>query len=878
MGWFQDILDSFTGKSAVDSMVEGQEKAAEIFKEASDQAKADAIAQYVPAYLTVFTAAAGSKQELASGEYNAIEAMNQAGYNSNEITARASQNAINVMLGLPTDNSPLTGREPSQMGPAPDRTAGLLGTDQEFMGGPPVQMGPGPDTGFVSGAPGPAIDPGFAPGGGISGPSMDPGFTGGPGAEQQQYATGLLMSEEEKANEFIYGGDPSRYDPNYGPGGLFGQSMDPGFTGGKRDFRDVNRKGGPADGSRSLLGNLGIPKGDSLLDNLGVPTGDGGSFLENLGVPVGSGGSFLENLGITPGMGSSFLEELGIGQTDSGGDLPWKPNASNFTGGPNIPNDVFADQTSPGGFADFFTGGGRQGPSFDISGMTTPNVPQSPFLGIPNAANAMIGGYGAARDIVNQGYRAGLGDLDTGEFRGRADLQGGADLASLFLTGGADEANRKIASGFNYGQGQLGNFINQARGDIQGGFTRGQGLLNDRVAQARSILAQRLSAGRVTGDPTKALAEIQKGVTGAVGELDLFADTGEAAMQREAAFSGALGMDAQQQALDEFIESPGQKFFRERQEQALLRNQAAIGGLGGGNVRSALQEQAFGISAQDQQRQIQNLRALSQMGLTAATQQGGFRQQGGIAGGQIVGDLEKAQMANNAMLMGQELQAAAAAQRASAEIEARTGMTLAELSFKSGLGQSDLLARMGFNTADRAMQGGIAQSGVSERLGEGLGGISTGLGESLSSLGQLYSSGRSGLRERGAGMLGDLEIGLGTGLSNLISGATTNVGNILTGQGLVAGGNAWDVGSQTSNLYNQTSVNMSNLFGGLGGGLANLRTGLGTLLGNIGIGAGSAQSGFEQGIGNAQAAGELGISSLLQKILFGGAAASGWLA
>ena len=61
-------------------------------------------------------------------------------------------------------------------------------------------------------------------------------------------------------------------------------------------------------------------------------------------------------------------------------------------------------------------------------------------------------------------------------------------------------------------------------------------------------------------------------------------------MDLEAAFSGALGPEAQAAAFANFRESAGQKYFRERQEQALLRNAAAIGGIGGGRVRTALQE------------------------------------------------------------------------------------------------------------------------------------------------------------------------------------------------------------------------------------------------------------------------------------------------
>ena len=49
-------------------------------------------------------------------------------------------------------------------------------------------------------------------------------------------------------------------------------------------------------------------------------------------------------------------------------------------------------------------------------------------------------------------------------------------------------------------------------------------------------------------------------------------------------------LEQQQQAFAAFSESPGQRFLRDRQEKALLRNAASIGGLRGGNVRTAQQQ------------------------------------------------------------------------------------------------------------------------------------------------------------------------------------------------------------------------------------------------------------------------------------------------
>lgn len=116
-----------------------------------------------------------------------------------------------------------------------------------------------------------------------------------------------------------------------------------------------------------------------------------------------------------------------------------------------------------------------------------------------------------------------------------------------------------------------------------------------------------------------------------------YVQPGRDAFQKTAALSGALGAEQEQQAINQFIESPGQAFLRQRAERALLRNQAAIGGLGGGNVRQALQEQAIGLAAQQQQQRLANLGAISDVGMGALTQQAQSRQfqTGGVSQGLI---------------------------------------------------------------------------------------------------------------------------------------------------------------------------------------------------------------------------------------------------
>ncbi len=125
-------------------------------------------------------------------------------------------------------------------------------------------------------------------------------------------------------------------------------------------------------------------------------------------------------------------------------------------------------------------------------------------------------------------------------------------------------------------------------------------------------------------------------------QLKPFRKAGVSALEQQQALLGLGGEEEQQAAFAAFGESPGQKFLRDQQERSLLRNASAIGGLGGGNVRSALQSQAFGRAQTDFADQFNRLAGLSeagraatertgQFGAQAASNIGGLQQQAGAA-------------------------------------------------------------------------------------------------------------------------------------------------------------------------------------------------------------------------------------------------------
>lgn len=98
-------------------------------------------------------------------------------------------------------------------------------------------------------------------------------------------------------------------------------------------------------------------------------------------------------------------------------------------------------------------------------------------------------------------------------------------------------------------------------------------------------------------------------------------ETGDAARTREADFLGLNGVDAEQTANDNFNESPGQAFLRERGERSVTRNAAATGGLQGGNVLKALTKFGIGTAAQNRGEHMDRLRGVARSGDFATANQ-----------------------------------------------------------------------------------------------------------------------------------------------------------------------------------------------------------------------------------------------------------------
>lgn len=107
--------------------------------------------------------------------------------------------------------------------------------------------------------------------------------------------------------------------------------------------------------------------------------------------------------------------------------------------------------------------------------------------------------------------------------------------------------------------------------------------------------------------------------------------------------------EQQRNALEALSQSPGQIFLRERAQKNLLRNAAAIGGLGGGNVRSALVQQGVGFAQQDLENQFARLGQLAGQGQAATTN---VNQLGSVASGNIAGLLQGGAQARSTGILG----------------------------------------------------------------------------------------------------------------------------------------------------------------------------------------------------------------------------------
>lgn len=311
-------------------------------------------------------------------------------------------------------------------------------------------------------------------------------------------------------------------------------------------------------------------------------------------------------------------------------------------------------------------------------------------------------------------------------------------------------------------------------GGIQAGqqLERGFGTARQDIETGRDTAIGRLGAAQDLIDRREQTA---------LGEFSPYAEAGQAAIEKEAALSGALGPEAQAEAQKAFIESPGQQWLREQQEKALLRSSAAIGGLGGGQVRSALQEQAMGRAATMQQQHLENLRSLAGRGQQAAGSRAGIMQD--------ITSLKTGLLSQDAQIRQQS-----AAQLA--QISQQLGVSQADLNMMSASQISSLAERAGINLSQLASQQGTQQALLEQGLGQQ---VATQTGATAADLARLQESMTTGEL--------NTQQNISQILSNLATQKGTSLGNIAIQQG-----QAQAAGQQAqANIWGQTAQGLGNI-------------------------------------------------------------------
>ena len=98
-----------------------------------------------------------------------------------------------------------------------------------------------------------------------------------------------------------------------------------------------------------------------------------------------------------------------------------------------------------------------------------------------------------------------------------------------------------------------------------------------------------------------------------------YSDAGKPALEKQQALSGSLGAEKQKAAYDDYVESPGVAWARERGLKGLNQNAAAQGDYRSGNLDKALIDYSQGSALQDFNNYFNRLGSVAGTGL-AATQ------------------------------------------------------------------------------------------------------------------------------------------------------------------------------------------------------------------------------------------------------------------
>jgi len=267
---------------------------------------------------------------------------------------------------------------------------------------------------------------------------------------------------------------------------------------------------------------------------------------------------------------------------------------------------------------------------------------------------------------------------------------------------------------------------------------------------------------------------MQQGQSG-INAVNGYVQPGVQAQNLQAALSGTLGQGAQQEAYNNFQSSPGQAWLQQQAERGLLRNQAAIGGLGGGNVRQELQRQAMGMAQQDFQNQFNNIGSVADRGMQGAGLQNNLYN--------MMGNAATSAGAQHAGVIGARIGADASLSNAGLSAGTALARDKAQYAFQAGQDIGNNYNATTSALAQLAAQQGAGMSQINSGYMSNLAGLLTGGGRDQSTSNQNYAQLLANLASGAGGQVAGLP-GLGGATPNNSMG---NLGGLLGGAGMFMG-------------------------------------------------------------------------------------------
>lgn len=203
----------------------------------------------------------------------------------------------------------------------------------------------------------------------------------------------------------------------------------------------------------------------------------------------------------------------------------------------------------------------------------------------------------------------------------------GAQLVGSYMQGqqnrsavaGANRINKEIAAADRAEGGRQFDTsagINQAQFGAQLGlgehrYGYDQLAQNERGADARTYMENALNPYTSAGNAAQQQQMAMMGLAPTMNAAGEITGYGQATPEQMASTQSM------------FNESPGQRFLRERQETTLLRNQSALGGLGGGGAKRELAELGFNLAQTDMNNMYDRLGGIANRGFAGSQQLAG---------------------------------------------------------------------------------------------------------------------------------------------------------------------------------------------------------------------------------------------------------------